>query len=114
MIRIVPSLALVAAFNVTSAPSQGTELDLRCTNVDRALSERLRGVLPHQAQASPAEVNRVMARMASARLDCKQGRTERGLRTYADAEATLRSLEETVAVKLAPTRETASGDWAAQ
>lgn len=114
MIRIASSVVLAAAVNATPVPSQGHELDLRCTNADRALSERLRGMLPHRAQASPAEFNLVLARMASARFDCNQGRTERGLRTYADADATLRTLEETVAAKLAPGRETASGDLAAQ
>ena len=114
MIRIVPSAALAAALNVAPVPSQGIELDLRCTSTDRLLSERLRGVLPHQAQAAQSEINQVMARMAAARFDCKHGRAERGLRSYADAETTLRALEEMAAAKLAPMRETASGDLAAQ
>ena len=114
MIRIVPPLVLVAALNMTPVYSQGTELDLRCTSADRALTDRLRGVLPHQARTAPGEINLVMARMAAARHDCGQGRTERGLRTYADAETALQALEKVTAAKLAPTLENASGELAAK
>jgi hypothetical protein len=114
MIRIASSLAVVAALNAAPASSPGAELDLRCTSADRTLSERLRGVLPHQAKDSPAELNLVLSRMAAARFDCKRGRAERGLRTYADADAALRTLEEVTAAKLAPMRETASGTAGAQ
>jgi hypothetical protein len=113
MFRIVPPLALVAALNVAPVSSQSSELDMRCTSADRVLAERLRGLLPRQPGAATAEINLVMARMASARFDCKHGRAERGLRTYADAETVLEALEEVTAAKLAPTS-TASGEVAAQ
>jgi hypothetical protein len=113
MIRIAPSLALVTAISVSPAASEGTGPDLRCTNVDRSLSERLRGILPRLSQASPDGINLVMARITAARLDCKRGRAERGLRSYADAEATLWRLEETAtAGPPPPERDAASGDIA--
>lgn len=114
MIRIVPPLVLVTALNMTPVHSQGTELDLRCTSADRALTDRLRGVLPHRAETAPGEINLVMMRIAAARHDCKHGRAERGLRTYADADTALQALEQVAAAKLAPTREGASGKIAAQ
>jgi hypothetical protein len=114
MIRIAPSVALVAALNVMPVSSQSIEPELRCTSTDRILSERLRSVIPHQAQISPGQINLVMTRMAAARFDCKHGRADRGLRSYADAETALRTLEEMTAAKLSPTGETASGDVAAQ
>jgi hypothetical protein len=112
MIRIVSSIAMVAAVNAAPVSSEGIVGDLRCTSIDRALSERLRGLHPQQANAAPREVNLALARMAAARFDCKHGHIDRGLGRYAEADSALQALEEKAAAKLAPEREPASGDSA--
>jgi hypothetical protein len=108
MSRMIPSLALLAAFAGTPAASQGYELDLRCTSTDQALSQRLRSLLANEPEPAMEHINLVMARIASARFDCKRGRAERGLETYGAAERELGALEDSVAKAVPPT-ETAGG-----
>jgi hypothetical protein len=91
MIRSVSALTIATTL-FASPVASGTDLDLRCTNVDQALSERLRAVV-RDLPAARAGVHEVMNRMALARVDCKRGRAERGLRVYADAAAGLAELE---------------------
>jgi len=92
MLRTVPGAALAAALLATPAASPGAEPDPSCTRADQALSARLR-VLASRESVMPSGVNEVMNRMALARIDCKRGRAERGLRTYAQADADLTEIE---------------------
>ncbi len=112
MIRIVSSIAMVAAVSATSVSSQGIADDLRCTSIDRALSERLRSMRPQEANAAPREVNLALARMTAARFDCKRGHIDRGLGRYAEADSALQTFEEKAAAKLTRDRESASGESA--
>jgi hypothetical protein len=97
------SIAALAVTLLTSpVDSRGADHDLRCTNVDQMLSERLRAVVTREPPAAQAAVHEVMLRMASARIDCKRGRTERGLRVYAGAETSLAELEAVAAASAGP------------
>lgn len=95
MPRLITAVAIVAATGTMPVLSQA-QPDLRCVDTDQAMTERVRDVLARNDRraAGTAPLNRVLGRMAAARLDCKQGRIERGLRTYADADAALRTLED--------------------
>lgn len=93
MLRTMPAAALAGVLLAAPVASRGSDLDLRCTETDRALSERLRVLLVRDLPASQAGVHDVMSRMGLARIDCKRGRAERGLRVYAAAAAGLAELE---------------------
>lgn len=100
MPRLITAVAFIAASGIASASSHDLPTDTRCFKADHALSLRLHDVLAHDAP-NPSALNRIMARMTSARFDCKHGRIERGLQTYADADAALRALEDSTLLSTA-------------
>lgn len=109
MPRMTSSLVLLAMFAGTPATSESLGLDLRCTDSDQAITQKMRDYLSQDPEPDADQVNPVMARVASARFDCKRGRAERGLKTYITAETALRTLADSAAAKAVPTLETASG-----
>lgn len=98
MSRLITAVAFVAATGIVPAASQSPSLqtEMRCVETDQALTQRVRGLLArddrHVAGTTPLHM--VMTRMASARFDCKHGRAERGLQTYATVDVALQSIEE--------------------
>jgi hypothetical protein len=92
MAKLIIAFAVIAASGITAASSQPLSFDTRCTETDQALSQRLHDVLAHDPSRSPA-LNSIMARMSSARFDCKHGRVERGLQSYMNADAALHAIE---------------------
>jgi hypothetical protein len=108
MPRITSSLVLLAMFAGTPATSESLGLDLRCTDTDQAITQKLRDYLSQDPEPDANQVNLVMARIASARVDCKRGRAERGLQTYITAETVLQALADSAAAKAMPMLETAS------
>jgi hypothetical protein len=95
MARLITAIALIAASGGVPASSQILPADTRCVETDHALSQRLRDLIAHEeGVARTGSLNLIMARMASARFDCKHGRAERGLQTYAGADQALQGIEE--------------------
>lgn len=83
------------AIVLSTSAAFAAEPDLRCTQADQAMTERLRS-LTEREEAMPM-VRRAMAQMTSARFDCKHGRTERGLRIYREADARLAEFDTRIA-----------------
>lgn len=75
------------AIVLSTSAAFAAEPDLRCTQADHVMTERLRTLTEREDAA--AAVRRAMTQMTYARLDCKHGRTERGLQTYRESAATL-------------------------
>jgi hypothetical protein len=96
MARLITAIALIAAMGTAPVSSRALTADTRCIETDQALSQRLRNVVARDEFGAPrsASLNLVMARMASARFDCKHGHAERGLRAYGDADEALQVVEE--------------------
>jgi hypothetical protein len=96
MARLITAIALIAASGGVPASSQILPADTRCVETDQALSQRLRDLIAHDEAgvARTGSLNLVMTRIASARFDCKHGRAERGLQTYAGADQALQGIEE--------------------
>ena len=96
MSRLITAVAVIAATSIVPAASQTPEIDLRCVETDQALTERLRDLITrddrHVAGTSPLHL--ALTRMAAARFDCKRGRIERGLQTYANVGAALQTIED--------------------
>jgi hypothetical protein len=103
MSRLITAVAFVAATGAVPASSQGMPADTRCVDSDQAISRRLHDVLADEGwpNANTPTLNVVMSRMASARHDCKRGRTERGLDFYARADEALRTIEEKILARSA-------------
>jgi hypothetical protein len=97
MSRLITAVAFIAATGAVPAASQVPEIDMRCVETDQALTERVRDLIARDDRriAGTSPLHLVLTRMAAARFDCKRGRTERGLETYANIEAALQSIEET-------------------
>jgi hypothetical protein len=76
---------------------------MQCIQADQSMTARIRDVLAHDDRrvAGTAPMHIVLSRMTSARFDCKRGRAERGLQTYATADQQLRAIEETMLARTA-------------
>jgi hypothetical protein len=103
MFRLITAVAFIAATGIVPAASQALQTEMRCVETDQALTQRVRELLArddrHVAGTTPLHL--VMTRINSARFDCKHGRAERGLQTYAVADTTLQSIEETESAQTA-------------
>jgi hypothetical protein len=95
MLKSITALAFVASTAAVPVSSQTIQADMRCVETDQAMTQRLRELLAQDRRtiAGTTPLHLVMTRMASARFDCKHGRVERGLQTYADADLALRAIE---------------------
>jgi hypothetical protein len=95
MAKLVTVVALIAA-SITPALSQNDQPGLRCTDADKAMTQRLRDLVVQDRDrlVGTPTFNAVLAQISSARHDCKRGRIERGLRTYAHADLALQAIEE--------------------
>jgi hypothetical protein len=91
-------ISVIALLAVGAAPAaaQGPHVHMRCVEMDKAMVERVRDALDRDDRriAGTSPLHMVITRVNSARLDCKHGRVERGLQTYAAVEAALRTIEE--------------------
>ena len=94
MSKMIIALAFVASTAAIPVSSQ-TMVDMRCVETDQAMTQRLRELLTQDGRtiAGTTPLHLVMTRMATARFECKHGRIERGLQTYAAADQTLRAIE---------------------
>lgn len=92
MTRLAGCAAAIGALLVPLT-SFGEDIDQRCTTMDRAIAEKLREIIKHDEVSDRPAVNEAMARIASARFDCKRGHIERGLNTYQQVEAALITLD---------------------
>lgn len=95
MSKMITALALVASTAAVPVAAQTIQTDMRCVDTDQAMTQRLRDIIAQDGRtiAGTTPLHLVMTRMATARFDCKHGRVERGLQTYADADLTLRAIE---------------------
>jgi hypothetical protein len=95
---MITALALVASTAAIPVSSQTIQVDMRCVDTDQAMTQRLRELLAQDGRtiAGTTPLHMVMTRIASARFDCKHGRIERGLQSYADADIALRAIEASV------------------
>ena len=93
MSKMITALALIAS--TAAIPVSSQTLDMRCVDTDQAMTQRLRELLAQDGRtiAGTTPLHIVMTRIASARFDCKHGRIERGLQSYADADIALRAIE---------------------
>jgi hypothetical protein len=98
MAKLITAAALIASMGIGPALSQIPQPDLRCADVDKAMTQRLRDVLAQDGAqiVGTAPLNTVLARIAAVRLDCKRGRTGRGLQTYTRADATLQAMKQSI------------------
>ena len=98
MSKMITALALVASTAAIPVSSQTIQVDMRCVDTDQAMTQRLRELLAQDGRtiAGTTPLHIVMTRIASARFDCKHGRIERGLQSYADADIALRAIEASV------------------
>jgi hypothetical protein len=95
MSRLITAVAFIAATAAVPAASQAPQAELLCVETDQALSQRLRELVGRDDRrvAGTTPLHLIMTRMNSARFDCKRGRAERGLRTYATVDAALQAIE---------------------
>jgi hypothetical protein len=98
MAKLILAAALIASTGTSPALSQIPQPDLRCVDVDKAMTQRLRDMLAQDGgqAVGTAPLNTVLARIAAARFDCKHGRIDRGLQTYNQADATLQAMEQSI------------------
>lgn len=98
MAKLIMAAALIASTGTSPALSQIPQPDLRCVDVDKAMTQRLHDVLSKDGGqiVGTAPLNAVLARIAAARHDCKRGRIDRGLQTYTLADATLQAMEQSI------------------
>jgi len=96
MSRLITAVAFVAATGAVPAASQAPQAEMLCIETDQALTQRVRELLARDDRrvAGTTPLHLIMTRMNSARYDCKHGRAERGLQTYANVDAALQSIEE--------------------
>jgi hypothetical protein len=96
MSRLITAVAFVAATGAVPAASQTPKVEMLCVETDQALTQRVRELLARDDRrvAGTTPLHLVMTRMNSARYDCKHGRAERGMQTYANVDAALQSIEE--------------------
>jgi hypothetical protein len=68
------------------------------------MTQRVRELLAHDGRtiAGTTPLHIVMTRISQARFDCKHGRIDRGLQTYAQADTALRALEANAIAPSAP------------
>jgi len=95
MSKLITALALVASTAAIPVSSQTLQTDMRCVETDQAMTQRVRELLAQDGRtvAGTTPLHIIMTRIALARFDCKHGRIERGLQSYADADTALRALE---------------------
>ena len=103
MPKLISALAFAAATSAIPAASQGLSYQMLCTEADQSMTARVRDVLAHDDSrvAGTAPLHIVLSHMTSARFDCKHGRTERGLQTYAAADHELQAIEESMLARTA-------------
>jgi len=103
MPKMIIALAFAAATSAIPAASQGLSYDMRCVETDQSMTTRIRSVLAQDERrvAGTAPMHMVLSHMASARFDCKHGRAERGLQTYATADHELQAIEESMLARTA-------------
>jgi hypothetical protein len=78
------SIAIAALSAAITAAVSGTALglDARCAALDEAAVGRLQRTLERSDARSTLTANAAMANLGWARLDCREGRVERGLVAY--------------------------------
>ena len=96
MSRLTIALAFVAATSAVPAASQAPQAEMLCVETDQALTQRVREMIARDDRriAGTTPLHLIITRMNSARYDCKHGRAERGLRTYAKVDSALQSIED--------------------
>lgn len=106
MPKLITAVALMIASTTAAIPasSQALGVDMRCVETDQAMTQRVRELVAQDSRtiAGTTPLHIIMTRIALARFDCKHGRIDRGLQTYAQADTALRAIEANAIAPAAP------------